>query len=155
MGLYWKVIGYGSIVGTLLAIGVLVGYYQVFALEPGLETVADSVKWGVVIGLVTSLMATIGTLPTASHLRSGKGKAAFVALASLSPLAGWLLLAALSGAVEGWNFAFFALVAGISSVAIAIGAAVATLFMPAEVPGEGDDDDVAVALRSFSDTSPS
>jgi hypothetical protein len=50
MGLYWKVIAYGSIVGILMAIGVLAIYYLTFADEFTWVSVGNSIRWGFLLG---------------------------------------------------------------------------------------------------------
>ncbi|MDF2508063.1 MAG: hypothetical protein K0Q52_1922 [Microbacterium sp.] len=74
MGLYWKVIAYGSIVGISLAIGVLAIYYLTIAHEFTWATVGDSVRWGLLLGLLTAAMVTAGTCVMARPIYTAWGR---------------------------------------------------------------------------------
>lgn len=131
MGLYWKVIAYGSIVGIFLAVGVLAIYYLTFAHEFTWATVGDSIRWGFLLGLLTAGMVIAGTCVTARRLDTAGGKGMFILLSFLSPLVGWLLLGALNGVLVGWDFFFFApWIAGVSSVTAVLIGALSTFLMP-------------------------
>lgn len=132
MGPYWKVIGYGSIVGIAVAVGALMVFYLTFANEFGWVNVADALKWGLVIGLLTSGMVVVGTVAVARTLDTAVGKGLFILLSLISPLVGWLLFGLVNGVLVSWDFFFgFPGIAAVAAAASVIIAAIATLFMPA------------------------
>lgn len=131
MGLYWAVIAGGSIAGVPLAIAALAVFRFTFAGEFSWATVEDSVRWGTLVGLMTTGMVIVGTFLTARHLGSPWGKGLFILLSFLSPLAGWLLYGAANGVLVGWDFFFgYCLIAVVASVTSTLIAAVAAFFMP-------------------------
>jgi hypothetical protein len=131
MALYWKVIAYSCIVGISLAIGILTMYYLTFANEFTSATFGDAVRWGALLGLLTTVMVIAGTIATARRLDTPSGKALFILLSFLSPLVGWILFGIVNGVLVGWEFFFGApLIAGVSSVVALLVGAVATFFMP-------------------------
>lgn len=152
VGTYWRVIAYGSIVGTVLSICVLSVVYLTFNPEFGGPDVVDAIRWGVGIALTTSAMVVAGTIVVAHRLESPVGKGAFVALSFLSPLVGWMLLGLVNGVVVGWDFFFgFPWIAAVASVSAIVIAAVSSLFMPSTEGGASTEEDVAVLLQSADD----
>jgi hypothetical protein len=129
--LYWKVVAVGSIAGIALAVAALAIFYSTFARGFTWANVGDSLRWGVLVGLLTTAMATTGTLVTARRLDTAGGKALFILLSFLSPLLGWLLVGVIDGVIAGWDFFFgFPWIAAAAGIAAALIAAVSTLFMP-------------------------
>jgi len=151
MGLYWKVIAWSATVGISLAIGILTIYYLTFANQFTLATFGDAVKWGTVLGLLTTVMVVAGTIATARRLDRSSGKALFILLSFLSPLVGWILFGIVNGILVGWDFFFGApLIGGVSSVVALLIGTLATFFMPStrlEEHPAGDGMDILLQLR--------
>ncbi|MFT4230316.1 MAG: hypothetical protein QM602_08515 [Microbacterium sp.] len=131
MGPYWRVIGYGSIVGVALAIGILNLYYLIFATEYTLQTFSHAAKWGALLALATSGFVTVGTIALARKLRARRGKVLFISLSVVSPIVGWLVVGVLNGVLFSWIFFFgFPMIAVVSGVMAGIVAALAMFFVP-------------------------
>lgn len=131
MGSYWKVILYGTIVGVVLAIGILNQYYLIFSTEYTAQSFGNAIKWGTGLALVTSGLVICGTLAVARRLGTRRGKILFIILSVLSPIAGLMLLGIINGLLVNWHF-FFAvpLIAIIAGVVSGIIATFAMLFLP-------------------------
>jgi MFS family permease len=151
MRLYWKVIACCAMIGIALATGLLAVYYLTFAGEFTWATFAAAVKWGTVLGLLTTGMVIAGTIATARRLDRSYGKALFLLTSFLSPLVGWVLFGAVNGLLVGWDFFFgFPVIAGVSSVIALVVAALATFFMPSKRLDEdaaGDGSDILPQLQ--------
>ncbi|MHC2999566.1 hypothetical protein [Microbacterium sp. HJ5] len=131
MVLYWKVIAYSSIVGTVATVAFLMVYYLVFGNEIGWEYVLDACARGVAVGLATTLMVILGTLVTAWRLDTAWGKGLFVLLTFLSTWLGWLLLSSVEHLPVGWEFLFdIPWLPAVLTIGATLIAAVATFFMP-------------------------
>lgn len=131
MGLYWRVIAYGSIVGIVLAIVALNLYYLTFSLEYSARSFGDAVRWGVIIALTTSGFVIASTVAVARKLGTRRGQALLVLLSFVGPVVGWLLFGAASGLLVGWTFFFgFPLIAGVAGITAVLIAAFATFFLP-------------------------
>lgn len=131
MGPYWRTIGYGSIVGIVLSVGILNLYYLIFATEYTLQTFIDAAKWGTILALISSAFVTIGTIAFARKLNTARGKGLFIAMSVVSPIVGWILFGVINGLLFTWIFFFgYPLIGAASGVMAGIVAALATFFMP-------------------------
>lgn len=150
MGLYWRVIMYGSIVGAALSVGILNLYYLVFATDYTLQSFVDAAKWGTILGLVTSVLVIIGTIGVARSLGTRRGKGLFIVLGVVSAILGWLLLGILNGLLVGWIFFFgFPLIAAVSGVFTGIISTIAMFFAPDSRSSEDDALSTENALHLF------
>ncbi|MDZ8275108.1 hypothetical protein R2Q81_03990 [Microbacterium aquimaris] len=130
-GPYWKTIGYGSLVGTAICVLLTFAYQSFFAREGlGPDAWPGAVRYGVIIGAMTSLFVVIFTLPTVRL--SGRRKGAFVALATLGPLLGWIAYGAVMASLHGPSyFTGYPIVGGITAIGAGTLAALAMFVISA------------------------
>lgn len=130
MKLYWKVVGCGSLAGVVIAVAITAVFQDTFALRSNGDSL-HTVRWGIILGLISAASVVLGTIATARKLDTTCGRISFVLLSFLAPIVGWVLLGIATGLTATWIFFWgypiVGFVAGIVSGLIAV---LATFFMP-------------------------
>lgn len=130
MKLYWTVIGCGSIAGVVIAVAIMAVFYGTFAIWGTGDPLA-AVLWGSILGLITAIFVTIGTVATASRLDTTGGRISFVVLSFLAPIIGWALVGIGTGLTATWHFFWgYPLIGFVAGVVSGLIAVFATFFMP-------------------------
>ena len=130
MQLYWKVIGCGSIAGVVIAVAIMAVFYGTFAIWSTGDRFA-AVRWGSILGLISAIFVTIGTVATASRLDTIRGRISFVLLSFLAPIIGWVLVGMGTGLTATWHFFWgYPLIGFVVGIVSGLIAVIATFFMP-------------------------
>ncbi|MBW9110025.1 hypothetical protein [Microbacterium ureisolvens] len=137
MRLYWKVIGYGSITGVVIAVAIMAVYYDTFAIWSTGDRLAV-LRWGSILGLISAIFVAIGTVATARKLDTTGGRISFALLSFLAPIIGWALVGIGTGLTATWHFFWgYPLIGFVAGVVSGLISVLATFFMPHTSAGAG------------------